>query len=141
MADSSSAWQWILWKVVMPIAVAVSAAFGGWTPAMTTLLIFMALDILTGLMRAYLQKVLSSSVSFKGMCKKVFILVIVMVAWRLDIVIGAGSIMRDATVIFFIVSEGLSILENAAAADLPIPEFLKKALIQLNEKKAAPLDR
>jgi len=96
------------------------------------------LDILSGLARAFVQRQLSSSVSWNGMVKKCLILVIVALAWRLDIVIGAGSLLRDATVIFFVVSEALSVLENTVAAGLPVPQFLRDALKQLNEKKATP---
>ena len=132
-----SAWHWIV-TAASTIAFTIAAFLGGWTPAMSALVTVIMLDILSGLARAFVQRQLSSSVSWNGMVKKCLILVIVALAWRLDIVIGAGSLLRDATVIFFVVSEALSVLENTVAAGLPVPQFLRDALKQLNEKKATP---
>jgi toxin secretion/phage lysis holin len=130
------AWHWVLSAVLTPLVMALAAGLGGWTPAMTTLVIIIALDVLTGLMRALVQQQLSSSISWRGMLKKVMILMIVALAYQADCLIGAGTLVRDATIIFFGVSEALSVLENAAAAGLPVPDFLRDALRQLNEKKA-----
>lgn len=136
--EVSTFWHWLVAAVITPVAVAISAFFGGWTAAMTTLVTVMVLDIVSGLARAFVQKQVSSNVSWNGMVKKSLVFVIVALAARLDTIVGAGSLLKDATVTFFIVSEALSVLENTAAAGLPIPEFLRQALKQLNEKKAAP---
>lgn len=134
--EMDGVWHWGVSAVLTPLVMALAAMLGGWTPAMTTLVIIIALDIATGLLRALMQRQLSSSVSWRGMLKKVMILLIVALAYQADCLIGAGSLVRDATVIFFGVSEALSVLENATAAGLPVPEFLREALRQLNEKKA-----
>ena len=135
--EVSTFWHWLVAAVITP-AVAILAFFGGWTAAMTTLVTVMVLDIVSGLARAFVQKQVSSNVSWNGMVKKSLVFVIVALAARLDTIVGAGSLLKDATVTFFIVSEALSVLENTAAAGLPIPDFLRQALKQLNEKKAAP---
>jgi toxin secretion/phage lysis holin len=130
------AWHWILSAVLTPLVLALASMLGGWTPAMTTLVIIIMLDIVSGFARALVQQQLSSSISWRGMVKKVLILMIVALAYQADCLIGAGTVVRDATIIFFGVSEALSVLENAAASGLPVPEFLREALRQLNEKKA-----
>ena len=138
MEEPAGFWHWIVTAIIMPVALGISTFFGGWTSAMTTLIVLMLLDIVSGVARAFVQRQLSSSVSWNGMVKKCLVFVIVALGHRLDLVVGAGSVLRDAVVTFFIVSEGLSIIENAVAAGLPVPDILRQALRQLNEKKAAP---
>lgn len=122
--------------ILSAVLVGISNLLGGWTPAMTILLTIAGLDILSGFVRAGIQKRLSSKESWQGGLKKVMIFVVVALAAQLDQVIGADSLLRNAAVIFYCVSEGLSVLENVAAAGLPIPQAIKDALAQLSEKKA-----
>ena len=106
---------------------------GGVDGLMTALLIFMVLDYITGLMCAIADKQLSSAVGFKGICKKVLILMLVGVANVVDIhIVGTGSALRSAVICFYLSNEGLSLLENAAHIGLPIPEKLKSVLAQLH---------
>ena len=130
----------IVWaKIQMAVA-----AIGGWIGyfvggvdgLMTALLIFMALDYITGLMCAIADKKLSSAVGFRGICKKVLILMLVGVANIMDVhVIGTGSALRGAVVCFYLANEGLSLLENAAHIGLPVPEKLKDVLAQLHNRE------
>ena len=121
----------------------IASAFGGWTEALTTLLIFMAIDYLTGLICAGIfhksKKTetggLESKASFKGLCRKGVILLIVLVAHRIDLAIGA-SYVRDAVCIAFIVNETISIIENAGLMGVPIPKPLKSAIDILKKKGA-----
>ena len=114
---------------------------GGVDGLMTTLIIFMVIDYITGLMCAIVDKKLSSAVGFKGICKKVLIILLVGVAHTVDLhVIGSGSALRGAVVCFYLSNEGLSVLENAAVIGLPIPEKLKAMLIQLADEKKPPED-
>ena len=130
----------IVWaKIQMAVA-----AIGGWIGyfvggvdgLMTALLIFMALDYITGLMCAIADKKLSSAVGFRGICKKVLILMLVGVAHIVDLhVVGTGDALRSAVVSFYLSNESVSMLENAAHLGLPIPEKLKSVLAQLHGRE------
>ena len=127
----------IVWaKIQMAVA-----AIGGWLGyflggmdgLMIALIIFMALDYITGLMCAVIDKKLSSAVGFRGICKKVLILMLVGVANVVDVhVVGTGSALRGAVIAFYLSNEGLSLLENAAHIGLPIPDKMKDVLAQLH---------
>ena len=106
---------------------------GGLDGLMIALIIFMVLDYITGLMCAVIDKKLSSAVGFKGICKKVLILMLVGVANVVDIhIVGTGSALRSAVICFYLSNEGLSLLENAAHIGLPIPDKMKDVLAQLH---------
>jgi toxin secretion/phage lysis holin len=108
---------------------------GGWDGMMIALVVFMVLDYITGLMCAIADKKLSSAVGFKGISKKVFIMVLVGVAHIIDTyVVGSGSALRGAIICFYLSNEGLSLLENAAHIGLPIPNKLKDTLAQLHRR-------
>lgn len=109
---------------------------GGFDGMLTALLIFTILDYVTGLMCAVTDKKLSSSVGFKGICKKILIFMLVGVAHIVDMhVIGNGNALRTAVVCFYLSNEGISLLENAAHLGLPIPAKLKEILIQLHNRE------
>ncbi len=122
-------------KSAMPTA---AVEFGNSSAApldrlMIALIVFMALDYITGLMCAVIDKKLSSAVGFKGICKKVLILMLVGVANVVDIhIVGTGSALRSAVICFYLSNEGLSLLENAAHIGLPIPDKMKDVLAQLH---------
>ena len=130
----------IIWaKIQMAVA-----AIGGWLGyflggmdgLMIALLIFMVLDYITGLMCAIADKKLSSAVGFRGICKKVLILMLVGVAHIVDLhVVGTGDALRSAVVCFYLSNESVSMLENAAHLGLPIPEKLKSVLAQLHGRE------
>lgn len=119
------------------------AAIGGWLGyflggldgLMIALIIFVALDYVTGLMCAISDKALSSAVGFKGIAKKVLIFLLVGVSNIVDVhVVGTGSALRGAVIFFYLSNEGLSMLENAAHLGLPIPDKLKDVLAQLHNR-------
>ena len=96
----------------------------------------MALDYVTGLMCAVAEKKLSSAVGFRGICKKVLILMLVGLANIVDLhVVGTGSALRGAVICFYLSNEGLSLLENAAHIGLPVPDKLKDLLDQLHRRE------
>ena len=106
---------------------------GGMDGLLVALVVFMALDYVTGLMCAVAEKKLSSAVGFRGICKKVLILMLVGVAHIVDLhVVGTGDALRSAVVCFYLSNESVSMLENAAHLGLPIPEKLKSVLAQLH---------
>ena len=127
----------IIWAKVQAAVAAIGGYLGyfvgGVDGLMTALLIFMVLDYITGLMCAIADKKLSSAVGFRGICKKVLILMLVGVAHIVDLhVVGTGDALRSAVVCFYLSNESVSMLENAAHLGLPIPEKLKSVLVQLH---------
>lgn len=119
----------------------ISTAFGGWDAALTTLVIFMGIDYITGLMVAGIFKksaktengALESRAGFKGLCRKGVMLLIVLVACRLDLTLGSNFV-RDAVVIAFVANETISIIENAGLMGVPIPKVIVKAIEVLKTK-------
>lgn len=119
----------------------VASLFGGWDSALTTLLIFMGVDYITGLIVAGVfhnsgkskTGTLESRAGWKGLCRKGMTLLMVLIACRLDLVMGT-SFVRDAVVIAYIVNECISIIENAGLMGLPIPAALTKAIDVLKQK-------
>lgn len=121
----------------------LSFLLGGFDSVMIALLIFMVIDFLSGLILAIVFKKskktesgrLSSQAGILGLTKKIFILFLVAVSTQLDIILGT-TFIRDGTVIGFISMEGISIIENASLAGLPIPKVIKNALeiISMKEK-------
>lgn len=110
--------------------------FGGMDGLLTVLVAFVALDYITGVLCAIVEKRLSSETGFKGICQKVMIFCLVGMADLLDTqIIGSGSMLRAAVVFFYCANEGISITENAARIGLPVPEKLKAALEQLATEK------
>ena len=124
------------------IGTAITTLFGGWSTDMTTLLIFMAIDFLSGLAIAALWKkskkspngALSSDSAWKGLMKKGGILLAVLVAYRLDLAFGMTYI-KTTTIIAFIASEGISILENLKIMGVKFPNQIDKAIDLLREKE------
>lgn len=120
----------------------ISAAFGGWDTALTTLVIFMGIDYLTGLIVAGIfhksRKTdtgsLDSYTGFKGLLRKGIQLLIVLVACRLDLLLGS-SFIKDAVVIAFVVNETISIMENAGLMGIPMPKAISKAIDILKDKE------
>ena len=129
----------LIWtKIQMAIT-----AIGGWIGwflggvdgMLVALIVLMALDYISGVMCAIEDKTLSSAIGFKGIAKKVLILMLVGVANILDVnVVGGGAILRGAVSCFYLSNEGLSLLENAAYLGLPVPEKLKEVLSQLHHR-------
>ena len=101
---------------------------GGIDIAFLCLIVAIALDYVSGLIKAYSTKTLSSSIGFRGILKKIGVLVLVMLAVVVDrITVNNGGI-RTLVIYYFVANEGLSVLENLAQAGLPIPKKLKEAL-------------
>lgn len=112
----------------------ITTLLGGWDDAMAILTVFILLDVASGWVRAIIQKKLSSDESYRGVARKVLIYVIVVVAAQVDR-IAETDVVRKLAILFYCATEGLSILENCAAAGLPVPPFLRDVLKKLNNKK------
>jgi toxin secretion/phage lysis holin len=119
----------------------IARQLGGWDAALTVLACMMVIDILTGLAVAAIFKKspkteggkISSAASFKGITKKVVVLVLVGLAVQLDRMMKVDYV-RNLVIIFYIGSEGLSILENLVLMDIPFPGFIKKLLEIMKDK-------
>ena len=108
---------------------------GGCDGLLYALIAFAAVDYITGVMCAVVDRKLSSSVGFKGIFRKVLIFVMVGIAHILDAqVVGNGSVLRTAVIFFYISNEGVSLLENASHLGLPVPEAVKAVLKQLHNR-------
>lgn len=121
----------------------VFTALGGWLGwflggcdgLLYTLIAFVVIDYITGIMCAINDHTLSSEVGFRGIFRKVLIFLLVGIANILDInVIGTGCVLRTAVIFFYISNEGVSLLENAAHLGLPVPEKIKIVLEQLHDR-------
>lgn len=91
-------------------------------------MVAIVIDYISGLIKAYNTKTLSSSIGFKGILKKVGILLIVMLSVLVDRVTIDNGGIRTLVIYYFVANEGLSILENLAEAGLPVPKTLKNSL-------------
>lgn len=129
-----------LWNVIQ-IGLAAAGAWLGWflggmDGLIYAMIVFVIADYATGVLCAVSDRRLSSEIGFKGICKKVLIFVLIGVANLIDIyIIKSGSMLRTATIFFYLSNEGISLLENAAHLGLPVPQKIKDILKQLNEKK------
>lgn len=121
----------------------VFAAIGGWLGyfmggcdgLLYALIAFVVIDYITGVMCAISDHTLSSSVGFKGICRKVLIFLMVGIANIIDVqVLNTPGVLRTATVFFYLSNEGVSLLENAAHLGLPVPEAIKTVLEQLHNR-------
>ena len=96
-----------------------------------TLLAFVVIDYVSGVIGAYINLQLSSHIGFIGILKKVMYFFVVAVAHCVDVATGADGVLQDIVVGVLIANEGISILENCAKCGIPIPDKLLKALEQI----------
>ena len=108
---------------------------GGWDVALQCLVIAIALDYISGLMKAYINKTLSSRIGMRGLIKKLGLLIIVMVGTLVDRTTGNTGAVRTLVIYYFVANEGLSILENLGQSGIPIPQSVKKALKALKNQE------
>ncbi len=120
----------------------IASLFGGWDTGLITLILFMGIDYISGLVVAGVfhksnkteSGTLESKAGWKGLCRKCMTLLFVLIAYRLDLAIGV-SYIRDAVIIGFMANELISIVENAGLMDLPLPDAINKAIDVLTEQK------
>lgn len=131
-------------SVIGVIGSAIVTALGGCDAGLATLVMFMIVDYVSGLVVAGVFKkstktktgALESKAGWKGLCKKIMTLVFVLVAYRLDIMIGTNYI-RDAVIIAFVTNELISIVENAGLMGIPMPNAISNAIDILQKKSAS----
>ena len=118
----------------------IATLLGGWDSALATLVVFMGIDFVTGIVTAAMGKskhsessTLNSTAGWVGLAKKFCILLMVVVGVRIDILIGTNYI-RDAVCISFCLNELLSIVENTSLMGIPYPPAIQKAIDVLQTK-------
>lgn len=124
------------------IGALIASLFGGWDKGLQTLVIFMAIDYISGLIVAGVfhnskkteSGTLESRAGWKGLCRKCITLLLVLVAYRLDLMIGSDYV-RDAVIIGFVANEAISIIENASLMGVPFPDPIVKAIDILTTRK------
>lgn len=124
------------WGAITSVVGTCVSYLFGWDGLTGALLTLMVIDYISGVLAAYINPnlALNSQKGFRGICKKVMILLIVAVAHVIDNAIGQA--MSQAIVVwFFIGNEGLSIVENAAKSGVPVPQKLCDTLEQLKKEK------
>ena len=115
-------------SIIAVVCTTLVYLLGGLDVALYCLLVSIVLDYVSGLIKAFVTKNLSSKIGVKGIIKKVSILLIVMLAVLVDRVTGETGAIRTLVIYYFVANEGLSILENLGQAGVPIPQSIKKAL-------------
>lgn len=134
--------------VLGAVGAFVSSIFGGWDAGLTTLVIFMAIDYFTGLIVAGVfhksgkteNGALSSKAGLQGVAKKVMMLLMVLVAVRIDIMTGTDYI-RDAVIIALCGNELISLVENAGLMGVPVPKKLQEAIEVLSKKDGGKIEK
>lgn len=106
---------------------------GGMDKMLHVLIFLIVIDFITGLLKAVINKQLSSQVGFKGIARKVAIFLVVAVAVELEMLIGESIPLRSMTIMFYIANEGLSLVENLGEV-LPLPKQIKDVFIQIRDK-------
>lgn len=115
-------------SIIAVVCTTLVFLLGGLDVALSCLLVAIVLDYVSGLIKAFVTKNLSSKIGVKGIIKKVSVLLIVMLAVLVDRVTGETGAIRTLVIYYFVANEGLSIIENLGQAGVPIPQSIKKAL-------------
>ena len=128
--------------IIAALGTGITWLFGTWDTALIVLVSFMALDYLTGVLRAIVNQEVSSDTGLKGIARKTVILIVLIVAVLLDRLLNTGTwVFRTLICYFYIANEGISLLENCAGLGLPIPDKLKDALVQLKDGEKKDLNK
>lgn len=131
----------VLRYLVAIVGTWITWLLGSWDTALVVLITFMCIDYISGVMKGWYKKELSSDVGLKGIARKFLIILVLIVAVSLDRLLNTGTwVFRTLACYFYIANEGLSILENAIVLGLPVPDALRAALIQLQERNKEELE-
>lgn len=113
------------------------AIFGQWDSILWALLVIMVLDCLTGVIKAIYTKTMSSEIGFKGLLKKITILIIVALSNVLQQITGDNVAIREIVIMFYVANEGISVLENVAVIYPQMPKAIKDILLQIRDSNSA----
>lgn len=109
------------------------SVFGQWDSILWALLMIMILDCLTGIIKSIYTKTVSSEIGFKGLLKKITVLIIVALANVLQHLTGDNVAIREIVIMFYIANEGISVLENVAVIYPQMPKAIKDILLQIRD--------
>ena len=113
------------------VATALFYLFGGFDVALQAMVVMVVIDYITGVAKGYIKNDLNSEIGFKGIVKKISMFALVAVAVIADRAAGDTGLIRNMVIWFLVANEAISILENLAAMDIVVPDFLKERLEQL----------
>lgn len=124
----------VLQSIIAVVSTGLVYLLGGFDVSLMALVIAIVLDYISGVLKAYVTKELSSRIGLKGIIKKVGVLLVVMLAVIIDNVTGGTGAIRTLVIYYFVANEGLSVIENLGQAGVPIPQSIKKALKALKKE-------
>lgn len=129
-------WSWIQ-TAFAAVGGTLGWYLGGLDGFLYALIAFVVVDYITGVLRAVVEKKLSSRIGAHGIAKKVAIFLVVGIGHLIDTYLlgGTSAPLRTAVIFFYIANEGVSLLENATSIGLPVPEKLKDILVQLHDRE------
>ncbi len=138
MKEMDKLFNWIS-VIVGMVGGFLSYWLGGWDVLLKTIVFLAITDYITGLIKGFYLKELSSEIGFKGLLKKIVMFIMIAVAFVIQEMLGNNIPLREVVITFYIANEGLSLLENAAVF-VPIPEKLKEVLLQLRDKNTDSIE-
>ena len=114
----------------------LSFAYGGWSEALTALVAAIGVDYVTGVAAAVKRKQgLSSAIGFRGLTMKGIMLLVILLAHRIDVLLGSGSAVMSGAIYFYLVNELISIAENCGELGVPFPDKLKSLIAVLRDRQ------
>jgi toxin secretion/phage lysis holin len=127
------------WDLIIKWLLAVGGSitsylFGGWSSLLNILLFFVVIDYITGIIAAGIRGELRSTVGLIGITKKIFIFIMVAIAYKLDFILGEIHFLEDTVIFFYLANELLSIIENGGRLGVPMPPAIIKAVEILRGK-------
>lgn len=126
-------------EVILKIGILGFGAIFGYLFGEVDLLVkvlvcFIVADYISGLLASGYLGELSSKMGFKGIAKKIAILILVTIAHQIDLILGTHNTTRDAVIFFYLANELISILENFVRMGMKVPEVLKNLILIFDSK-------
>ncbi|MFB9327318.1 holin family protein [Paenibacillus aurantiacus] len=128
--------QWVFCTIAAGLGAVGAFVFGIWQESLTVLLIAMGIDIISGIAAAVKRKAgLNSKVGSWGLTRKGLMLLVILLAHRIDILLGTGYVTMNAAIYFYLANELISIIENFGVLGIPLPPKLREMIEVLKNKK------
>lgn len=122
------AWLWTL------TLTGLTWLIGDWNVSLSILVVFMTLDFITGIIKGFMTNTVSSNTGFKGVMKKCMYFVALIVANMLDLLIGGVPVFRTIVAYYLIAVEGISLIENLEAMNVPLPQQIKDKFTSIKDE-------
>lgn len=122
------AWIWTL------TLTGLTWLIGDWNVSLSILVVFMTLDFITGIIKGFMTNTVSSNTGFKGVMKKCMYFVALIVANMLDLLIGGVPVFRTIVAYYLIAVEGISLIENLEAMNVPLPQQIKDKFTSIKDE-------